>query len=270
MHSTFSQTYFAIVNSLYLGKVYLFENLRFHPGEELNDEMFSSALALSFDLYVNDAFGASHREHASVCGITKFFDICVTGLSMNKEVIFLKSIDNPIRPFALLIGGAKVSTKINVLHRLLEKVDKLLIGGAMVFTFWKALGYEVGQSLYEEQFVNVALSILNEASAKNVKVVLACDFIVANATSVENLWHLKHSEKEQSAQLLFSEGEKEKELSPTLASSMKTVSATEIPKEAFGCDIGATTISNFTQELQDCRTILWNGAHNTILFSELS
>lgn len=235
------------VNTCDPGSVILFENLRFHPGEEadpndpntsLQFEVFASALSLPFQLYVNDAFGASHRAHASICGVTKFIPTCVAGLTMSKEIAYLKSIENPVRPFAAVIGGAKVSTKIDVLYNLLDHVDHLLIGGAMAFTFYRALGLSVGNSRCEDRYMPTALRIMEAAEHKQVRVTIASDVIVTEAECME-------------------------QVDETIASGRflvcHTVPFTDIPAGTIGLDIGRTTLDEFYDILGGCKTILWNG-----------
>jgi phosphoglycerate kinase len=152
------------------GDVILLENLRFHAGEEKNDESFSRALASLADVYVNDAFGTSHRAHASTYGITKFVTLSVAGFLMKKEIDYLqKAVANPVRPFVAILGGAKVSGKIGVIENLKNKVDKVIVGGAMAFTFLKADGLEVGNSLIEPDMLDVADRIQKNAREKGVK-----------------------------------------------------------------------------------------------------
>jgi len=146
------------------GGVLLLENLRFHPGEEANDTEFARQLAQGCHLYVNDAFGSAHRAHASVVAVTQFFDQCVAGYLMKKELEYLgKALENPERPFVAILGGAKISGKIDVIKNLLGKTDQLLIGGGMIFTFFKAQGLEIGKSLLEADRIEMAKEILNAA-----------------------------------------------------------------------------------------------------------
>jgi len=235
------------INAASPGSVILFENLRFHPGEEADStdplmslpfEVFSSALSLPFQLYVNDAFGSSHRKHASICGVTKFIPVRVAGLTMAKEIAYLRSIDNPIRPFAAIVGGAKVSTKIDVLYNLLDHVDHLLIGGAMAFTFYRALGMVVGNSRVEEKYIPTALRIMEAAEHKNVKVTIASDVVVVEAANMQEIVEATVSGRVLSAH---------------------TVPFTNIPPNVVGLDIGRTALEEFYDILGGCKTILWNG-----------
>lgn len=229
------------------GSVILFENLRFHPGEEadstdpttsLQFEVFSSALSLPFQVYVNDAFGSSHRAHASICGVTKFIPVCVAGLTMSKEIAYLKSIENPVRPFAAIVGGAKVSTKIDVLYNLLDHVDHLLIGGAMAFTFYRALGLSVGHSRFEEKYLSTALRIMEAAEHKRVRVTIASDVVVVEAANMEEVIEAAAAGRPLAC---------------------RTVPFTDIPPNTIGLDIGRTALEEFYDILGGCKTILWNG-----------
>jgi phosphoglycerate kinase len=169
-----------MAHKLEKGQTLLLENLRFHAEEEANDEGFSHKLAALADIYVNDAFGSAHRAHASTAGITKFVEKSAAGLLMQKELEYLgKATTNPEKPFVAIIGGAKVSDKIDVIRNLLTKVDALLIGGAMAYTFLKAEGKQVGKSLVEEDKIELAKSLLQDAKSKNVRIRLPLDNVVA-------------------------------------------------------------------------------------------
>ncbi|HAB54424.1 MAG TPA: phosphoglycerate kinase, partial [Ignavibacteriales bacterium] len=171
----------SLVNKMNSGDVLMLENLRFHEEEEKNDEAFAKKLSELGDVYVNDAFGSAHRAHASTEGITKFVKTCVSGYLMQKELDYLgTAIANPQRPFAAVLGGAKISGKIDVISNLLGKVDKLLIGGGMAFTFLKAQGKEIGKSLLEVEKIVLAKEVLEKAKNSNVKFLLPVDFIVAD------------------------------------------------------------------------------------------
>ncbi len=208
--------------------VLLLENLRFHPEEEKNDEAFSKALAAFTDVYVNDAFGTAHRAHASTYGITKHVPYSVAGFLMKKEITYLqKTVANPVRPFVAILGGAKVSGKIGVIENLKDKVDKVIVGGAMAFTFIKSRGQEVGNSLVEQEMIDVAQRIRKLAREKGVKFYLPVDFVVA-----ENM----------------NDG-----------AETKIVTSQEIPHGWVGLDIGPATTRLFTEALQDAKTIIWNG-----------
>jgi phosphoglycerate kinase len=213
--------------SLGPGEVLMLENVRFHPEEEANDRDFARALASLAQVYVNDAFGTAHRAHASTEGVAHLLP-AVAGFLMEKEIEYLgKAIANPERPFAAIIGGAKVSTKITVMEALLEKVDKLLIGGGMANTFLKAEGFEIGKSLYEVDFVDEARRIESSAAAKGVKLLLPADVIIAERFAVD--------------------------------SPPRRVSVKDIPAAWRIMDIGDTTVEIYAHALQACRTIVWNG-----------
>lgn len=217
-----------LVQGMRPGDVLLLENLRFHPEEEKNDEGFSKALAAFTDVYVNDAFGTAHRAHASTYGITRFVKQSVAGFLMKKEIDYLqKAVANPVRPFVAILGGAKVSGKIGVIENLKDKVDKVIVGGAMAFTFNKAWGDEVGNSLVEPDMLETAMRIRNSARDKGVKFYLPVDFVVA-----ENM----------------NDG-----------AETKIVTSQEIPKGWVGLDIGPATVRLFAEAIQDAKTIIWNG-----------
>jgi len=218
----------SLVNKMNSGDVLMLENLRFHEEEEKNDEAFAKKLSELGDVYVNDAFGSAHRAHASTEGITKFVKTCVSGYLMQKELDYLgTAIANPQRPFAAVLGGAKISGKIDVISNLLGKVDKLLIGGGMAFTFLKAQGKEIGKSLLEVEKIVLAKEVLEKAKNSNVKFLLPVDFIVASEFKNE---------------------------SPSMV-----VKADAIPSDKMGLDIGPETIKLFKQELENSKTIVWNG-----------
>jgi phosphoglycerate kinase len=218
------------VNNLKNGEILLLENLRFEKGEVENDEELSKTLASFADIYINDAFGVSHRAHSSVEGITKFFDENSKGAGflLQKEIDFFHHLlENPIRPFCAVIGGSKVSGKLQALINLLPKVDKVLIGGGMAFTFLKALGEEVGNSLIENDLLEDALHVLAEAKKLGVKLYLPVDVVAAEKFSAD--------------------------------SAVKYVTSQEIPANWMGLDIGPATVRLFKEALIDCQTILWNG-----------
>ncbi len=218
----------SMVDSLKEGQVILLENLRFHPEEEKNDPDFSKELASLGDVYVNDAFAVSHRAHASVHGITQFVPVCAAGYQLAKEVEYFKrSVENPERPLAVVIGGAKVSTKIGVLENLIPKVDLLIIGGAMANTFLKAQGYPVGKSMVEDDFMAKALELLNLAKSRGVRVLLPVDVVVA-------------PDMESGAQA-------------------RSVSVTAVPEDAVILDVGARTVEAVKEALGGCATVVWNG-----------
>jgi phosphoglycerate kinase len=207
----------------------LLENLRFHAEEEANDENFARQLAALADVYVNDAFGSAHRAHASTAGITKFMEKSAAGLLMQKELEYLgKAVSNPEKPFVAIIGGAKVSDKIDVIRNLLNKVDALLIAGAMAYTFLKAQGKEVGKSLVEEDKIDLAKELLAQAQRETVRMLLPVDHVVA---------------------------EKIDAAAPT-----QVVSAEKgVPAGQMGLDIGPETVAAFSKEIATAKTIVWNG-----------
>jgi phosphoglycerate kinase len=210
------------------GDVLLLENLRFHAEEEKNDEAFSKALAAITDVYVNDAFGTAHRAHASTYGITKHVQYSVAGFLMKKEINYLqKTVANPVRPFVAILGGAKVSGKIGVIENLKNKADKIIVGGAMAFTFSKARGQEVGNSLVEPEMLDLAQRTRKSLRESNVKFYLPVDFVVA-----ENM----------------NDG-----------ATTKIVTSQEIPPGWTGLDIGPATVRLFSEAIQDAKTIIWNG-----------
>jgi phosphoglycerate kinase len=210
------------------GDVMLLENVRFYPEEEKNDPEFAKKLAAVADLYVNDAFGTAHRAHASTEGVTKFLSPAVAGLLVEKELEFLQeAIEKPQRPLAAIVGGSKVSSKIGVIETLLDKVDKLFIGGGMVFTFYKARGWNVGASLVEEDKLELARTLEAKAKAKGVQLLLPTDVVVADKFSAE--------------------------------ANTQIVSAEAIPDGWMGLDIGPDSIKTFQAALADCKTVIWNG-----------
>lgn len=217
------------VNALEKGQVLLLENLRLHPEEEKNDEGFARQLAELCDVYVNDAFGTAHRAHASTEGITHFVDDAVAGLLMEKELSFLgKALENPERPFVAILGGAKVSDKIPVIESLIDrKVDKLLIGGAMAYTFFKAKGLTIGKSLVEDDMMPKALEIEKKAAEAGVELLLPTDHQVVD--SYEPL------------------------------TSRKAIPIDFTNAGLVGLDIGPETVETFKKALEGARTIVWNG-----------
>ena len=217
------------VSKMESGDVLLLENLRFHPEEEGNDEGFSKQLADLADIYVNDAFGSAHRAHASTEGITRFLDQCASGYLMKKELDFLgEAVEKPKRPFVAIIGGAKISGKIDVIESLLGKVDKLLIGGAMTYTFLKAKGLEVGKSLCEPDKADLATSLLEKAGDK---MVLPVDFQAADSFDFES----------------------------RKVGDLKTVEAGSIPPDRDCLDIGPKSIDMFVKTIKSAKTVVWNG-----------
>lgn len=221
-----------LVEQLKPGEILLLENLRFHPGEEdpQDNPVFVKALARLGDVYVNDAFGTAHRYHASTAAITKYFpEKAAAGFLLEKEIKYLGSIlQNPVRPFQVIIGGAKISTKIGTLKSLLKKADVLMIGGAMAFTFFKAQGISIGNSLYEEDQILTARDLLEESSKLGVRFLLPIDTLIANAIKPE-------------------------------AQCKVIESKLGVPDGWEGVDIGPETIKRYTLELQSAKTVLWNG-----------
>ena len=209
-------------------EVLLLENLRFHPEEEKNDPGFARQLAALGELYVNDAFGTAHRAHASTEGITRFLRPAVAGFLMQKELDYLgRALESPARPFAALLGGAKISGKIDVINSLLERVDRLLIGGAMMFTFLRARGLETGRSLVEADKVALAADVLERARARGVELELPGDCVVSTATDGS---------------------------APGVTRAVDAIGADQI-----GVDIGPETVARFAARVRDARTVLWNG-----------
>lgn len=211
------------------GQTLLLENLRFHAEEEANDENFSKALARLADYYVNDAFGSAHRAHASTAGITKFVDKSAAGLLMEKELEYLgKAVQNPEKPFVAILGGAKVSDKIAVIQNLLTKVDALIIGGGMAYTFLKAQGQEIGKSLVESDKLDLAKQMLADAKSRGVKFLLPVDHVVAMKIADDAITRT------------VDEGQ-------------------PIPPDMMALDIGPKTVERFAEEIERAKTIVWNG-----------
>jgi len=217
----------AVVAGLEAGEVCLLENLRFHNEEEKNDPEFAKKLASYGEIYVNDAFGTAHRAHASTEGVTHYLP-AVSGFLIEKELKFLgKALEDPERPFVAILGGAKISDKIGVINNLLEKVDVLIIGGGMAYTFQKAMGGEVGKSLLEADKVDYAREMMEKAKKKGVKLLLPIDTLAADSFANE---------------------------AKTLV-----VKTGEIPADYQGLDIGPETIKVFTEAIRSARTVVWNG-----------
>ncbi len=210
------------------GEVLLLENLRFHPGEEANDPEFAKQLAKLGDIYVNDAFGTAHRAHASTEGVTKYFDLCAAGYLMQKELEYLgKAVHNPEHPYVAIMGGAKISGKIDVINNLLPKVDVLLIGGGMSYTFFKAKGVNIGNSLLEEDRIPVARDVLEQAGKKGVELLLPVDNVVATAV-------------DESAETKVTDGP-------------------DVPDGWIGVDIGPKTVDLYREKILAAKTVVWNG-----------
>jgi phosphoglycerate kinase len=217
----------SIVAKMKEGDVLLLENLRFHAEEEKNDETYAKSLSKLADFFVNDAFGAAHRAHASTVGITKFLP-SAAGFLMKKEIEYLKGVvENPVRPFVAILGGSKVSGKIGVLQHLADKVDKVIVGGGMAYTFIKAMDYEVGDSLLETEMLGFAKETIEKLKKNKVKFYLPVDSVVAQT------------------------------IEP--GAETKIVTTQEIPKGWKALDIGPASVKLFSEAIQDAKTIIWNG-----------
>ena len=222
-----SETVKKQANALKSGQIMLLQNTRYRKEEEKNGEEFAKDLASLAEVYINDAFGTSHRAHASNVGVSKFLPSAL-GFLVEKEVSIMgKALDNPERPFVAILGGAKVSDKIGVIENLIKKVDAIIIGGGMAFTFLKAKGYEVGKSLLEEDKVELAKELIKKAKANGVALVLPIDIVVAKEFKNDT--------------------------------EFKTVAADSIPADMMGLDIGEETISLFSDVIKEAKTIIWNG-----------
>ena len=220
------------------GDVLLLENLRFHAEEEKNDPQFAQALSKLADIYVNDAFGTAHRSHASVVGVARYLP-AVAGLLLEKEIgVMGKALTDPARPFAALIGGAKISDKIGVMENILEKVDYLLVAGGMCATFFKALKYDVGASSIEEDKLDLARRLMDRADKRGIKLMLPSDVVVGNRFSAD--------------------------------AESKVVSASNIPAGWYIMDIGPQTLGDFVATLRECETIIWNGPVGVFEYAEFS
>lgn len=218
----------AQVGAMQNGQVALLENVRFYAGEEENDPEFTKQLAAVADLYVNDAFGTAHRAHASTEGVTHYLSPSVAGYLIEKELQYLQAaIDNPQRPLAAIVGGSKVSSKIGVIEALLDKCDKLFLGGGMIFTFLKARGLSVGNSLVEEDKLELAKSLEAKAKEKGVEFLLPTDVVVADKFAAD--------------------------------ANTQTVSVENIPDGWMGLDIGPDSVKTFQAALADCKSVIWNG-----------
>ena len=210
------------------GEVILLENTRYREEETKNGDEFSKELASLCEIFVNDAFGTAHRSHCSNVGVTKYVDVAVVGYLMQKEIDFLgNAVNNPERPFVAILGGAKVSSKISVIENLLDKVDTLIIGGGMAYTFMKALGEEVGNSLLEEDYLDYAKDMIDKAEQKNVKMLIPVDTVVAREFSND--------------------------------AEFKTVGRGEIEEGWEGLDIGEKTSKLYADAIKDAKTVVWNG-----------
>src|SRR5215471_462593 len=226
------------------GDVLLLENVRYYNEEEANDPAFAEKLAKVADVYVNDAFGAAHRAHASTEGVARVIarrgGKCAAGLLMERELKFLgEELENPARPFVVILGGAKVSDKIQVIDRLLEKANAILIGGAMAYTFRLAQGHKTGKSLVEADKTDTATSALSKAKQRNVKFLLPVDDVVAEPVKTEKL---------------------DKKGKPVIDyQNVRVSSSLDCPDDAAGLDIGPQTVKNYSDEIAKAKTILWNG-----------
>ncbi|GIK23090.1 MAG: phosphoglycerate kinase [Ignavibacterium sp.] len=218
----------AMVDSMQNGDVLVLENVRFHPEEEKNDPEFAKQLAELGDVFINDAFGSAHRAHASTEGVTKFIKICAAGYLMQKELDYLGSaIANPKRPYTAILGGSKISGKIDVINNLLDKVDTLIVGGGMAFTFYKAEGKEIGTSLLEAEKIDLAKEVLENVKKSGVKFLLPVDVVAASEFKND---------------------------SPSVV-----VNVDSIPADKMGLDIGPETVKLFSAEIAKSKTIVWNG-----------
>ena len=229
----------AAISQMSNGQVALLENLRFHGEEEANDPDFAKKLAANADLYVNDAFGTAHRAHASTEGVTHYLSPSVAGYLIEKELNYLQAaIETPQRPLAAIIGGSKVSSKIGVIETLLEKCDKLLIGGGMIFTFYKARGLSVGKSLVEEDKLELAKSLEAKAKEKGVEFLLPTDVVLAD-----------QFDKDAESQI---------------------VKVENIPDGWMGLDIGPESVKVFQEALSNCKSVLWNGPMGVFEFDKFA
>ena len=227
-----------LAENLQAGEVMLLENVRYEAGEEKNDENLSKEFAALAEIFVNDAFGTAHRAHSSTTGVASYLP-AVSGFLIEKELNFMgTALENPERPFMAILGGKKVSDKIGVIRALLEKVDVLMIGGAMAYTFFKSMGYEVGNSICELDKLDLARELMEEAKAKGVKLMLPVDTKVG------------------------------KEFDPNTES--KVVKYTEIPDGWEGYDIGTETIEIYSKELQNAKTVIWNGPLGLFEFDQFA
>ncbi len=229
----------SVVNSLGNGQVALLENVRFYPEEEGNNADFAQKLASLADMFVNDAFGTAHRAHASTAGVTAYLQPSVAGYLVEKELQFLSgAIDNPQRPLAAIIGGSKVSSKIGVIETLLEKVDKLLLGGGMIFTFYKAQGIGTGKSLVEEDKLELATTLMQKAKDRGVDLLLPVDVVVADKFAAD--------------------------------ADAQTVSINAIPEGWMGLDIGPESVKAFEAALEGCKSVIWNGPMGVFEFDRFA
>jgi len=218
----------AIVEAMQPGSVVLLENLRFHAEEQQNDDGFASQLASLCDIYINDAFAVAHRAHASVVGVTQFVEQCAAGFLLQKEMdYFHRSVSEPMRPLVAIVGGAKVSSKLGALDNLMDRVDKMIIGGAMANTFLKSIGHDMGKSKVEDELLDTARELLNKAKRLGVKLYLPVDCIVADRFEAR--------------------------------AESKRVTVQEVPSDWMVLDIGPATTVLFSEAMEDAKTIIWNG-----------
>jgi phosphoglycerate kinase len=229
----------AAVANMKDGDVVLLENTRFRPEEGKNEESFSKDLASLADIFVNDAFGTAHRAHCSTVGVTQFVPVSVCGYLIQKELKFLgEAVENPVRPFVAILGGAKVSDKINVINNLLEKVDTLIIGGGMAYTFLKAQGFSIGTSLLEADKVDYAKEMMNKAEAKGVKLLLPVDNVVGDKFSAD--------------------------AAPIVTEDQN------IPEGHMGLDIGPKTAELYANAVKEAKTVIWNGPMGVFEFENFA
>ena len=227
------------IEALPSGGVALLENVRFYPGEEANDPEFAKELASLAEIYVNDAFGAAHRAHASTAGVAQFLRPAVAGFLLDLELQYLSgAIDRPQRPLAAIVGGSKVSSKIGVIEALLGKVNKLLIGGGMIFTFFKARGLQVGKSLVEDDKLELAKSLEAMARERGVELLLPTDVVVADQFAAD--------------------------------AQSQVVPIDRIPDGWMGLDIGPDSVKSFQAALVDCKTVIWNGPMGVFEFDQFA
>ncbi len=229
----------SLANQLENGQVMLLENVRFHVEETENDQRFSAQLASLGEIYINDAFGTAHRAHASTEGVAQLLQPAAAGFLMEKELQYLGgALANPERPFVAIIGGAKVSDKITVIENLLEQVDTILIGGGMAYTFLKAQGFPIGQSLVEDDRIALAGDLLDQAEKRGVKFLLPDDHIVAETFSAD---------------------------SPSI-----TTDKSEFPHSGLGLDIGPLTIKEYSKQIETAKTVIWNGPMGVFEFDNFA
>lgn len=229
----------AMVNEMKDGDVLILENLRFHAEEEKNNPDFAKRLAELGDVYVNDAFGSAHRAHASTEGVTKYLSTAVSGYLMQKELDYLgNALTEPVRPYCAVLGGAKISGKIDVIQNLFSKVDTLIIGGGMAYTFYKAMGYEIGKSLLEEEKVELAKEILEKGKSSGINFLLPVDVVIAPEFAND--------------------------------SPSEVVDIKSIPTDKMGLDIGPKTVELFRNEVLKSKTIVWNGPMGVFEFDNFA